>query len=113
MPRFETRYRTALRDTLESLGVKRAFEPHTADFSGMARNGGLCLRDAHHAVVVRVNETGTEAAAASAVVMQELSASDRVERFIVDHPFLFAIRHVRSGALLFLGRVMDPVSRGG
>ena len=60
-----------------------------------------------------VNETGTEAAAASAVVMQELSASDRVERFIVDHPFLFAIRHVRSGALLFLGRVMDPVSRGG
>ena len=64
-----------------------------------------------HQAYVDVNEEGTEAAAATAVVMSLKSAvPDRVPVFRADHPFLFLIRDVRSGSILFLGRMMDPKS---
>jgi len=59
---------------------------------------------------VEVNEEGTEAAAATAVVVEK-TALPRVRRFIADHPFLFLIRHKKTGAILFMGRVVDPTNK--
>jgi serpin B len=92
------------------MGMRNAFDPEQADFSGMTREAPLFLGRALHKAFVAVDEKGTEAAAAT-VVMAELGAApDRTEpiAFTVDHPFLFLIRHAGSGCVLFLGRVVDP-----
>jgi serine protease inhibitor len=104
-----------LEDGLRALGMSLAFTDE-ADFSGI--NGhqppdpeALRLFAVHHKAFVEVNEQGTEAAAATAIVLEAiLSARARppVPVFRVDHPFLFAIRDRESGAILFLGRVADP-----
>lgn len=105
----------ALRDTLIDMGMRDAFDGGRADFSAMAgpaRNERLPLFiDAvFHKAFVAVDEEGTEAAAATAVVMAVESAAmmpeDAVD-FVADHPFLFFIRDA-SGAILFMGRVADP-----
>jgi serpin B len=72
--------------------------------------GDLQISDVFHQAFIEVNEEGTEAAAATAVVMRARSARPRAEppRFIADHPFLFLLVDRRSGAVLFLGRVSDP-----
>lgn len=106
----------ALRDTLSAMGMAIAFDGSTADFSGMAdpdANEGrpLFIDDVFHKAFVAVDEEGTEAAAATAVVMSLESAAmppQDLVRFTADHPFLFFIRDTRSGAILFMGRVADP-----
>src|SRR5690606_8734759 len=103
----------ALGDVLRQLGMTSAFTPSLADFGGMVADGSrsLALSDVYHQVFVRVDEKGTEAAAATAPVMVTTGAPmpppDRVVvRF--DRPFLFVLRATRTGAGLFLGRVGDP-----
>ena len=88
-----------------------AFDPEQADFSGMATVEELFISAVLHEAFVAVDETGTEAAAATAVVIGVRSAAPSVEPpkvFAADHPFLFLIRHRESGAILFLGRVVNP-----
>ncbi|MCB9595385.1 MAG: serpin family protein [Sandaracinaceae bacterium] len=106
----------ALAGTLADMGMRDAFDPQRADFSGMAdpdANEGLPLyiSAVFHKAFVAVDEEGTEAAAATAVVMAVESAAmipeDAVD-FRADHPFLFFIRDTQSGAVLFMGRVADP-----
>ncbi len=101
-----------LRDALVAMGMRSAFDDGAADFSAIAPIGDtrLYVSEVLHKAFVRVDEEGTEAAAATAVVMAEGGAAmmDRPPEMTVDHPFLFAIRDTRSGALLFLGRVTDP-----
>jgi serpin B len=109
LPRFRLTGGCDLRDTLVSLGMRRAFCPAAADFGGM--NGGrepLFISAAVHKAFIDVNEEGTEAAAATGVAMATLSAPLGRPVFRADHPFLFTIYDTRTGVILFLGRVVRP-----
>ncbi len=98
----------SLSRALTSLGMELPFTPR-ADFSAMADISPLYIDDVFHKAFVELNEEGTEAAAATAVVMKTESASiSEPARLFADRPFVFMIRDLRSGAILFAGRVADP-----
>jgi serpin B len=104
-----------LSDTLGAMGMPLAFDPDAADFTAMADPprpaDRLYISKVFHQAFVAVDEEGTEAAAATAVVMGRAGAAPPAEppvAFEADHPFLFLIRDLRSGTLLFLGRVAEP-----
>jgi serpin B len=94
--------------------MKTAFDPNAADFSGMTGDKSLVISAAIHKAYIDVDENGTEAAAATAVVMEMATAMPPQFAppppiiFTADHPFLFLIRENASGAILFMGRVTDP-----
>jgi len=106
----------ALATVLASMGMTLPFDRARADFTGIANPPSpadrLFISQVFHKAFVDVNEEGTEAAAATAVVMAPTGAAPAPpQRFAVDRPFLFLIRDLRSGAMLFLGRVIDPRAR--
>lgn len=106
LPRFKIVSTLDLAPPLEDLGMPAAFSDG-ADFSGIDGQGGLFITDVLHKAFVSVNEAGTEAAAATAVVIGETSAPEPATiRF--DRPFLFVIRDRATSAILFVGRVADP-----
>lgn len=111
LPKFKLTWGVAeLNRNLMALGMADAFDDSRADFSGMdGRMGWLYIGLVLHKAFVEVNEEGTEAAAATAVVMKARSMhpSPPVE-FRADHPFLFLIQEEETGAILFMGRVEDP-----
>jgi serpin B len=110
LPKFEMTEELDLGSTLQSMGMTLAFSDR-ADFSGMAADAKLQISKALHKAFVEVDEKGTEAAAATAVVIGLTSMPMQPEEpkvFRADRPFLFLIRHKASGAVLFVGRVMDP-----
>jgi serpin B len=105
----------ALSQELSRLGMPLAFDPRRADFTGIAApvklEDRLLVNEVFHKAFVNVDEKGTEAAAATAVVMMRATSMRPVSEpkpFVADHPFLFLIRDTRSGLVLFLGRVADP-----
>ena len=106
MPRFllETKY--TLNTILSDMGMASAFSDGT-DFSGMDGKGTLYISTVIHQAFVEVNEEGTEAAAATGVMMETVAALPQTE-FRCDHPFIFMIRDSRTNLLLFMGRVYDP-----
>ncbi|MBW3000877.1 serpin family protein [Candidatus Woesearchaeota archaeon] len=103
---FETKYFMA--ETLSEMGMPLAFTPFEADFSGMTGSRGLFISQVIHQAFVDVNEEGTEAAAATVVIM-ELSAGP-MNNFRADHPFIFIIQERETGNILFMGRVVDPTA---
>jgi serpin B len=108
LPRWTFRTQARLKDVLQQLGMPTAFDSHRADFRPMTEQDlDLYLAAVVHEGFVAVDEEGTEAAASTAVVMNETSAPI-TEPFHVDRPFLFAIHDIDHGAPLFLGRVDDP-----
>ena len=97
-----------MKPILSKMGMGEAFSMK-ADFSGMTGSQDLYIDDVYHKAFVKVDEKGTEAAAATAVVMRTKSARRPRELiFKADHPFLFLIRHEKTGMILFLGRVARP-----
>ena len=109
MPRFEFETSLQLSRALSSLGMPNAFSG-SADFSGMLpSDGSLQIDEVYHDAYVSVDEEGTEAAAATAVMM-ESSAPSRSFDLTFDRPFLFCIRDRPTDAVLFLGRVTDAGS---
>jgi serpin B len=118
MPKFEFRTQTDLNDSLRALGMETAFDPRNADFSRMvdygssptAANEKLYISDVIHEAYIAVDEEGTEAVAATAVVMRTASAPLEIVDLRIDRPCIFALRDVETGALLFLGRVTDPTA---
>ncbi|MBA4419440.1 MAG: serpin family protein [Syntrophus sp. (in: bacteria)] len=105
--KFETSY--DLVDPFKKMGMKNAFTPGAADFSGMGwPKGKLWIGQIIHKAFVEVNEEGTEAAAATAVEMVTKSAPVNPPVFRADHPFLFIIRDNQSGTILFMGRMNNP-----
>jgi serpin B len=96
------------KEPLVKLGMPSAFADGQADFSGMTGAPNLCIADVFHKAFVDVNEEGTEAAAATAVIMREVAAPVVMDRFIADRPFLFLIRHKPTNAILFVGRFEKP-----
>jgi serpin B len=112
LPRFKMTSQFSLAKTLAALGMRDAFNPNKANFSGMdGRLNWLYIGAVLHKAFVDVNEEGTEAAAATAVVMK-IRMAPQLPTFRADHPFIFLIRENTTGSILFLGRVMDPGQKG-
>jgi serine protease inhibitor len=107
VPRFQMESQFELADTLSAMGMPLAFSSQ-ADFSGISTAGQLQISHVIHKTFVDVTETGTKAAAATAVTVVTTIAGDFQPAFHVDHPFLFLIRDRTSGAILFMGRVINP-----
>jgi len=108
LPKFSIETATSLAAALTALGMPLAFDPDQADFSGITTQQRLFISDVIHQADIAVDEKGTEAAAASAVVMAGTAAPAERVTLRVDRPFLFALRDLPTGAILFLGRVADP-----
>ncbi len=115
LPKFETTYSKQLNDTLKEMGMRLAFNDRRADFSRIPLNSTpgtvLYISDVEHKTWVKVDEEGTEAAAATSIGMSlAVVVGGTLPPFvmIVDHPFFFAITEQQSGALLFAGVVTDP-----
>ncbi|HEU5101612.1 MAG TPA: serpin family protein [Roseiflexaceae bacterium] len=110
MPKFEYHSNSiGLRDKLMALGMADAFDPKAADFSGMDGQRDLFIGDGYHKAMLRVDEEGTEAAAATAINMQATSAMPEPPLALtIDRPFVFLIRDDATGALLFIGRIVNP-----
>lgn len=107
LPKFKLQEKYDLKPLLNSMGMTEAFDPSKANFSGMSPNNDLVLSQVVHKSFIEVNEEGTEAAAATAAVVMVRCAMI-VESFTADHPFLFFIRHNKTGTILFYGRFCSP-----
>jgi serpin B len=107
MPKFEYESEFGLSKTLIEMGMPTAFG-EGADFSGMDGTRNLYIKEVIHKAFVAVDEEGTEAAAATAVIIAEMSVMVPEIEMTIDSPFIYAIRDVETGSILFLGRVMDP-----
>ena len=110
LPKFKFTSEYELTGILSDLGMQNAFCTGSPNFSGMDEEGKLCIGGVFHKAFVAVDEKGTEAAAATAVVMKVLSMMDSdIKVLNVDRPFIFLIRHKPSGTILFAGRVQNPL----
>ena len=107
MPKFEFESDFSLVNTLAAMGMPVAFST-AADFSGMTGNRDLFIAEILHKAFVSVDEAGTEAAAATAVVMSLTAAPEETVDVTLDRPFIFLIRDIETGAVLFIGRVANP-----
>jgi serpin B len=112
LPKFKMTWGTKeLNPILQTMGMANAFDQVRADFTGM--NGGkpfpLFIDSVFHKAFVDVNEEGTEAAAATAVVMKPGNGHEHPV-FRADHPFMFVIRDRQTGGILFMGRVVNPAA---
>ena len=105
LPKFKLTQKFDMKDILSKMGVEEMFIRDKANFTGIA-DDPLYVSKVFHKAFVEVNEEGTEAAAATGIVIQ---ARGRKPMFIANHPFMFLIRHSETGAILFLGRLMKPV----
>jgi len=107
MPKFEYDSSFSLKEKLQSMGMPAAFSGG-ADFSGMTGNRELQITDVLHKAFVSVDETGTEAAAATAVVTGMMALPSQPIVLTIDRPFIFLIRDIRTGSIIFMGRVLNP-----
>ena len=105
LPRFSLEYEKGLGDVLAALGMDAAFDPQRADFSGINTDRELYISEVKHKTFVRVDEEGTEAAAATSVEMGTTSVPPVMR---VDRPFIFVIHERHSGAILFIGQMTVP-----
>lgn len=108
LPRFKFEASTGLSSTLKAMGMQAAFDPNSADFSNLADTDELFLQDVLHKAYISVDEAGTEAAAATVVMVGATGAQLEPVKLTVDRPFLFLIRDTGTGAILFFGRVTNP-----
>lgn len=110
LPRFQLTAEFELSQMLRSMGMARAFTRGQADLSGMSSEEELYLSAVVHKAFVDVNEEGTEAAAATAIGVKTAAVFNpaRPLEFRADHPFVFLIQDDRTGAVLFLGRLIEP-----
>ncbi len=109
--KFAARYYLDNPDLLPALGMRDAFDKSRADFSGLNGRKDLCISHVIHQAVIEVNEQGSEAAAATAVVVGLKSMPLRPASFKADHPFVFLLLHKPSDSILFLGSLNDPSAK--
>ncbi len=108
LPRMELSQSFNLNGKLQQLGLEEAFLPGKADFAGLSDQQGLFISSVVHQSFLKVDEKGTEAAAATGITIAVTSMPAPPVRFIADHAFLFLIRHKPTGAILFMGRLENP-----
>jgi serpin B len=111
LSKFGIESKVELAPTLSAMGMPTVFRAGIADFSGMTTDEQLYITAVIHQANIDVDEKGTTAAAATAVVMRASAAPGEPVTLRVDHPFIFALRDVPTGTILFLGRVTDPSSK--
>jgi serpin B len=112
LPKFKTTSQFEMSRTLRAMGMPSAFDANAADFSGMTGGRDLFISAVIHKAFVDVNEEGTEAAAATGVIMETTSAPLQPQEprvFRADHPFVFMIRDKGNAAILFMGRMTNPL----
>lgn len=112
LPRFKVEYEITLNDALKALGMGVAFDPDRANFSGIFQTAqNAFISKVKHKTFAEVNEEGTEAAAVTSTEIQVTSAVQPRKSFtmVVDRPFFFAIRDNKTGSVLFLGSIVDPM----
>jgi serpin B len=105
MPKFNFTRASSLRPILESLGMTDAFDPTRAEFSGIDGNRDLSVGGVFHQAFVSVDEEGTEAAAATAIIIGTTAFPSPMLTLAIDHPFIFLIRDRQTGVILFMGKV--------
>jgi len=111
LPRFQSEFGTQLNDALQALGMERAFDPTTAEFDGISREAELFISDVQHRTFIKVDEAGTEASAATSVGIGVTSVPvDPPFQMVCDRPFFYAIQDNETGAILFMGSVINPAS---
>ncbi|MCX6001281.1 MAG: serpin family protein [Chloroflexi bacterium] len=108
LPSFKYESEFSLGKVLADMGMPIAFSGQ-ADFSGMTGNRDLSISEVVHKAFVSVDESGTEAAAATAVIMRATAMPVMPLEVTVDHPFIFLIRDIKTGSVIFVGRVMNPL----
>ena len=108
LPKFKFESEFGLADQLKAIGMTDAFEPDRADFTGMSERKDLYISAVVHKAFVAVDEKGTEAAAATAVIVGVASAPLDNVTLTIDRPFIFIIRDIPTGQILFIGRVLNP-----
>ncbi len=108
MPKYDFTSSFDLSEQLKTLGMTEAFDSQQADFSGMDGARDLYISAAIHKAFISVDETGTEAAAATAISMGVTSAPIPGAALTIDRPFIFVIRDLETGQTLFVGRVLNP-----
>ncbi|XP_058030539.1 leukocyte elastase inhibitor-like [Ahaetulla prasina] len=106
LPKFKLEEKYDLKPVLRSMGMTDAFDESKADFSGMSTNNDLVISEVVHKSFIEINEEGTEAAAATAVIT--VIKSTMIAKFKVDHPFFFYIMKRSTNSILFLGRFSSP-----
>jgi serine protease inhibitor len=109
LPKFEFKFDKSLVDNLKALGMTDAFDDGKADLSGISDDSKLIISEVMHKTYIKVDERGTEAAAVTGITVGVTSAGPDLNTFRVDHPFVFAIREKDTNAILFIGKVMDPL----
>lgn len=112
LPKWEYRSKFELNPALASMGMPDAFNPAVADFSGIDGTRDLFVQGILHEAFVKVNEAGTEATAATGVVLgiKSLSLPPPPQVVKVDRPFIYVIRDIQTKIILFVGRVIDPTA---
>lgn len=118
LPRFEINFGTSAKQIFQKLGMQLAFEKE-AEFFGICKKEeqgkGLHISEIFHKAVIKVDEQGTEASAATAVVGEDESECDDEEqqmlKFICDRPFLFILEHVKTKTVMFMGQLVDPLAK--
>jgi len=109
MPKFEFDSEFSLKYALTRMGMRDAFSGD-ADFSGITGSRELFISDVVHKAFVSVDEAGTEAAAATAVILPSSGMTEPPAEVTIDRPFIFLIRDIKTGAIIFVGRVLDPAA---
>jgi len=104
MPKFSFTKEITANEVLQAIGMRDAFEPGSADFSGMDGTQSLFIQYVLHKAFVAVDEKGTEAAAATAVIVGKMAIMEPQVRLVIDRPFIFLIRDKVNGSILFVGR---------
>ena len=108
LPKFDFTKDFNLSNTLKDMGMPDVFDRDRADFSGMTGGRDLFIGNVLHKAFVAVDEEGTEAAAATAIIMETTSAPMFDVSLTIDRPFIFLIRDKVTGQILFIGRVLNP-----
>ena len=116
LPKFGLDTRASLVPILKAMGMRDAVNPNKADFSGITGGRDMFIANVIHQANIDVDETGTEAAAATAVLGDTTGGCGspfalKHKKLSFDHPFMFLIRDTKTGAILFMGRVLDPSKR--
>jgi len=108
LPKFKLETTYSLVENLTNMGMSSVFVSGQADLSGINKDADLYVTGVFHKAFVAVDEKGTEAAAATGIVVGITSVGPQPEIFRADHPFIFLIQDERTGLILFMGKVMDP-----
>ena len=111
LPKFDIETKLSLKEQLSALGMPTAFIDSKADFSGITTDEPLVIDDVIHEANVTVDEKGTVAAAATAVIMRASSAPSQVQHLTVDRPFVYLLRDKTTGAIVFAGQVTNPSTK--